>query len=196
MILYPNLSDYDLFLMIKNTRDHYASAELYQRYWDLVRKAVVKVLPDETIIEDVVQDTFISFFESNIVPEKTFNFKGYISRIARNKAIDQIRNNKKTIKFLKILAEHANEVSPAVDAYVIDKEYEAIVDEVIDKMPERMKQIFIMSRKLYLDNDEIARQLKISQATVKKQLQLAMKRISLRLTLILKLYLIYILLQR
>ena len=66
---------------------------IYNKYKPLVVFVASKYLRNIGDINDVVQDTFISFF-NNIASVKT-NIKSYLTVTVKNKAIDFIRKNKK-----------------------------------------------------------------------------------------------------
>ena len=66
---------------------------LYDKYKPLVIFVASKYIKRIDDIDDIVQDTFISFF-NNISLIKT-NIKSYLTTIAKNKAIDFIRKNQR-----------------------------------------------------------------------------------------------------
>ena len=66
---------------------------LYDKYKPLVIFVASKYIKRIDDIDDIVQDTFISFF-NNISFIKT-NIKSYLTTIAKNKAIDFIRKNQR-----------------------------------------------------------------------------------------------------
>lgn len=48
--------------------------------------------------------------------------------------------------------------------------FESYIDSLIDKLPPARREIFLLSRKHYLSNKEIADQLQISENTVESQM--------------------------
>src|SRR5690606_29600580 len=57
------------------------------------------------------------------------------------------------------------------------KELSAYIHQQIDSLPSKMKEVFVLSREIGLSNKEIARQLDLSEHTVKKQINNSIKRI-------------------
>lgn len=62
------------------------------------------------------------------------------------------------------------------------EELEANINSFLEELPNRAREIFILSRKEHLSNDEIANRLSISKRTVENQITNALKhlRISLK----------------
>src|SRR5690606_24300320 len=59
---------------------------LYDAHWELLFQYVMRILPDEQDVADVVQETFITFWESNIDADRLKSVKSYLLVIARNLA--------------------------------------------------------------------------------------------------------------
>ena len=59
------------------------------------------------------------------------------------------------------------------------QDLEKIVDRELDKLPKRCKEIFTLSRRAQLSNDEIASRLEISKRTVENQLTHALRHLRL-----------------
>jgi len=60
-----------------------------------------------------------------------------------------------------------------------------IIEEGIAEMPQRMREVFEMSRKQHLSHKEIAEQLNISEDTVRKHIQNGLKILRPKLEIIL-----------
>src|SRR5690606_17291029 len=57
----------------------------------------------------------------------------------------------------------------------------SLIDAEIEKLPEKMRQVFVLSRKENLSYKEIAERLKISDQTVKKQISNSLKYLRLKI---------------
>ena len=55
------------------------------------------------------------------------------------------------------------------------KDMRRILDDTIASMPDQRRRIFIMSRRQFMTNDEIADKLGISKRTVEKHISLALR---------------------
>src|SRR5690606_16277594 len=61
------------------------------------------------------------------------------------------------------------------------KELSALLDAEIENLPERMREVFLLSRKEHLSYKEIAERLNISDQTVKKQIYNSLKYLRLKI---------------
>ncbi len=85
--------DHSLIERLKN-RDPQALAELYDRYGGLAYSLILRVVRDNAIAEDLVQETFLRGMESHSLHrfrEGAPSGRGKILAIARNGAIDYLR---------------------------------------------------------------------------------------------------------
>jgi RNA polymerase sigma-70 factor (ECF subfamily) len=91
--VYANSDDGALIERLKR-RDPHALAELYDRYGGLAYSLVLRVVRDQAIAEDLVQETFLRVWNRvhSIDPAK--NALGpWLLAIARNRAIDYLRSS-------------------------------------------------------------------------------------------------------
>jgi len=71
----------------------------------------------------------------------------------------------------------------STDSYIREKELAAIIEKEIYNLPSKMREIFLLSRKDNLSNNEIAARLDISEKTVRNQLSTALKTLKTKLGL-------------
>lgn len=122
---------------------------------------------DSEQAEDVVQDCFVKLWQHQ--PQKP---KPFLYTSVRNACIDQMRRRKIDIA----------DVRPQdLDGYISDSEaqersvQEAALWTAIDHLPERCRQVFLMSKRDGMKYQEIATELNISMKTVEHQISKAMK---------------------
>src|SRR6478736_2203448 len=80
-------------LMVSLVRgDASALAELYDRYADVIFRAVFRRLGDRQLAEEVVQDTWLTLWErAELFDPAMGSLVGWLSTIARNRAVDRLR---------------------------------------------------------------------------------------------------------
>jgi RNA polymerase sigma-70 factor (family 1) len=151
---------------------------VYDRYWKDLYKLAVRILQDGAKAEDVVQEVFISFYESG-AEKQIDNLKAYLYQSAKYQCFMHLRSGKITEKHLDRMKQaiFANIVEDEFDAHELEK----ILEKGISDLPDKCRQVFYMSRFELLPNKTIASQLNISPKTVENQITKALK--SLRTTL-------------
>jgi RNA polymerase sigma-70 factor (family 1) len=166
-----NVSDQKLLALFADGSKH-AFEMVYDRYWKDLYKLAAKILQDESKAEDVVQEVFVSFYESG-AKTQIENLKGYLFQSAKYQCFMQLRAGKITEKHL----ERMNKVmfSNIVELDIEARELEEILDRTISALPEKCREVFYLSRFESLSNKAIAQQLNISPKTVENQISKALK---------------------
>lgn len=178
--VYSNLPDSTLTALLKEG-DQVAFTEIYNRHWKLIYAHVYKMLRDEDDAKDVVQEVFGNLWIKAAAIKSTINISGLLYTAARNKVFDLIEKNKVRSDYIgeiaSFISDPANEKIDTID----EKRIIEILEREIQKLPPKMKEIFELSRKENLSHKEIAAKLNISEQTVKKQVQNALKAIKPKL---------------
>lgn len=159
--------------LIKN--DKQALDELYNYYYPklyIYAKGFLKVEDD---INDILQEVFIKIWENrkNIKNVETFN--AYIFTISKNAIISYFREKTKTSSFESRVKNMATSEGYYLNDSIEYLEVKEKVDQIIEKLPEKRKHIFKLSREQGLSHKEIATQLGISIKTVEDHIMHAIR---------------------
>lgn len=174
-------SDADLLNQIK-VGDLDSFNILFERYWARLYATVFSICPDQEVCSEIVHDIFLNLW---LKREKLQieNLKGYITAAARYHVYRHVKNiKKKSIEYRDEL-DYGNLVAVNDgESNIRYRELEKKVEEELEVLPSRCREIFTLSRMQQLSNDEIAARLDISKRTVENQLTYALRhlRISIR----------------
>lgn len=153
---------------------------IYNLYCSDLLKFAFHFLKNKEEAEEVVQDIFLKIWDKKVLIDEKHSFNGFVFIIAKRVILNKIRAKVK-IRNVEIVSEHNTTKQNAQDLLVY-KELQMLSDRAISTLPEKRRQIFIMSRKQGLSNKEIATHLGISDKTVENQIGLALKSIREYLT--------------
>ena len=132
-------------------------------------------LRDPELCSDVLQDIFVTVWEKRDELKIDISLKAYLYQAARYKIVDIYRRD---VKYQKYLAELAGYiiVDPSTITDRIDqrKKLEEI-ENAVNNLPEKMKEIFILSRFEHQSTRDIASKKNLSQQTVKNQISKALR---------------------
>lgn len=152
---------------------------VYNKYWKELYLIAFRRLPDEAQVEDMLQDLFLSLLEGQYQLDDENAVRGLLHRRLKSRIIDFFRKELLKMNF-ETQQEFATEAdSVTSDSHLMTRELESIVMQEINKLPGKMKEIFLLSREEMLSNEEIAIRLNISSKTVRNQLSTALQRIRL-----------------
>ncbi|MDR3693779.1 RNA polymerase sigma-70 factor [Mucilaginibacter sp.] len=157
---------------------------LYNRYKGLLYVHAYKMLRDEDEAKDVVQELFAKLYtRAGTICLKT-TFSAYLYASVRNRILDIIAHTRIKTAYLASLGEFLDQGTPTTDQLMREKELAFQIEKEVSLLPEKMRLIFEMSRKSSLSHKEIAARLDISDKTVKKQINNAIKLIKVKLHLL------------
>jgi RNA polymerase sigma-19 factor, ECF subfamily len=162
--------------------DQGAFAQLFKRYDKRIHFFALRMIKDDTLAEEITQEIFIKLWEKRSTLPEIDNPEAYILTIAANHTLNYIKKYLSAQKTLDRLAEMMREKFEAdADELLLLHDSEAAVNQAIQKLPERQKQVYLLSREEGLDYEEIAKILHISRHTVRNHLVEALRSIRLYL---------------
>jgi RNA polymerase sigma-70 factor (ECF subfamily) len=177
---YKSHSDHELLKLLK-ADDHGAFTEIYVRYSAVVYRNAYKLLSDRAEGMDIVQEVFTSLWNKRADVLITTNLSGYLYVAARNSIFKTFAHQEVTSKYLHFLKPTVRESTSISDHLVREKQLQEIIEEEINELPSKMREVLNLSRKSYLTHKEIAVVLHISESTVKKQVNNALKILRVKL---------------
>ena len=129
-------------------------------------------LQDTDLVEDVVQECFTTLWEKLEQGSQVANRRAYLYMTVRNRCLDHLRRKGIQTESLK-----------PYDTYgIIDDDdaqeraqTEARMWTAIDSLPEKCREVFILSKRDGLKYEEIAEELNLSVNTVRNQISKALK---------------------
>ena len=129
-------------------------------------------LQDADLAEDMVQESYTALWEKLQAGTHVLNRKSYLYMMVRNRCLDHLRKKGIPTESLK-----------PYDTYgIIDdddaqerSQTEARLWTAIDSLPEKCRQVFILSKRDGLKYEEIAEELGLSVNTVRNQISKALK---------------------
>lgn len=146
---------------------------LFERYHSDLCKVVFRILKDESLAEDIVQDVFYELWKKRDRLGVNTSFRAYLKRASINKSLNYIRDNK--IKFDGDEQYAYIESKENLAKNIEGKNLREIVDREIDKLPPKCRAAFILSRFEDMSYKEIAVEMSISVKTVEKHISKALK---------------------
>ena len=129
----------------------------------------LRIVDDADLAEDLVQDAFMKawFYIEN--DGEIINFSSFMYKTVRNICLSYLRDRKEML-------DESN--FPEVSEDEIDTSFrDARIWKAIDSLPEKCREVFLMSKRDGLTNEEIAEELGISIKTVKNQMTKAFSRL-------------------
>jgi RNA polymerase sigma-70 factor (family 1) len=158
--------------------DRKAFEILYNKYSPKIYHVAYNLFRDKAICEDLVQELFIDLWtkRNNL---NISSLEWYLKVAIKNRVLMYIRTQKATLDLsaIAMLTEKY-----ATDSKLLQNDISTILENNVERLPEKCRQIFTLSRKEYLSNKEIASRLNISIKTVENQMTIALRYLRAGLT--------------
>ncbi|MDR2775419.1 MAG: RNA polymerase sigma-70 factor [Tannerella sp.] len=164
-------------------KDEYA--KIYTTYFPKLLRFSQTYVMSRSDAENIVQDIFLYLWENRTTFAALGNINAYLFTMVKNRCIDFLRNQLKT-SGRNITLSDIREKELELKLYSLQEfderalsnvEIETIIREAIDSLPERCREIFILSRLQGLRHKEIAERLAITPNTIERQIQIALKKL-------------------
>ncbi len=153
--------------------DESAFKRLFDTYFTSLCRFVHIYISETTIVEELVLDLFVYIWEHRDTLHIQLSFKAYLFQAARNRALNVLRNKNQNISLDEIDTDiYDNNISG-----LEEEELCRLIQEAVFALPDKCREVFILSRNDNLSNQEIANKLNISIKTVEAQITKSLKRI-------------------
>jgi RNA polymerase sigma-70 factor, ECF subfamily len=141
----------------------------------------MKYLKDYENSREVVQDVFLKLWEKRDDIDTAKSLKSYLGTSVRNKCINYLRDHKKFNHDLLLLEDLSSDMLAEPADKLVEADIRDRIAEAISELPEKCREIFLLSRNEHLKYQEIADQLDISVKTVEAQMSKALQHMRQRL---------------
>ncbi len=141
----------------------------------------MKYVKDLDTARNIVQEAFATLWEKKDAIDTEKSIKSYLSSIVYSRSLNYLRDNK---KFNKDLLENEGisiQGDYESDSRVLTMELKESIEAAIEELPEKCREIFILSRYEHKKYQEIADLLGISIKTVEAQMSKALQHMRSRL---------------
>lgn len=129
----------------------------------------LRIVDDAEVARDIAQDSFVKAWEVLESGGEIQNLKAWIYRAARNLAIDYLRTRRQAVEL--------DQIPETAEEDIDTSERDAAIWKAIDRLPDRCREIFLMSKRDGLTDEEIANELGLSAKTVRNQITKAFQKL-------------------
>jgi RNA polymerase sigma-70 factor (ECF subfamily) len=168
-----DLSDQDVIAQVLGGQSG-AFELLMRRYNERVYRAARSIVRDDREAEDVMQQAYLNAFAHLRQFNGSARFSTWLTRIAINEALARIRKQSRHEEFdeerhdAEQLMSRAPFESPEQQAFA--HELRTLLESAIDRLPDGMREVFVLREVEGLSTAEVAACLDVSEDVVKTRL--------------------------
>lgn len=181
----------DQLLELFEIGDAIAFEEIYNRYWLKLYSSAYKRLNKREQAQEIVQDLFTSFWLNRTHLKIHTSLQGYLFSSIKYSVLNYKRAEsvRTTYSEAYILADDFYDNS--TEEYISYRDLKETVDNGINKLPPKCRNVFELSRNQYKTNREIAQLMGISEKTVENHLTKALRVLRLSMNILMLLLFIF-----
>lgn len=182
MAAYSAYTDQELIALLKQG-DHASFTEIYNRFKGPLYVHAYNKLRNTEEARDTVQDLFTRLWNGRETLAVHGDLISYLYTSVRNGVFRQVERKGLASNYISSIQQSINSGNNVTDHLVREHMLSAMIEKEIEALPPKMREVFLLSRKHNLSHKEIAEQLGISEPTVKKQVNNALKILRVKLGL-------------
>jgi RNA polymerase sigma-70 factor (family 1) len=155
--------------------DEQAFRSLFEKYGVRLYQFSLKFLKNKEDAEDLLDEVFLKIWENRQSLKTNLSFQAYLFTIAYNNIRQRFIRRSREEKYIQIFAKdyliYTSKDEDQVDYYSFVEK----ISRIVDLLPPRRKEIFLLNYKDELKNEQIGEKLGVSENFVRKQLAIARK---------------------
>lgn len=146
-------------------------SEYYHSYYRQLCLHALHFMGDTDEAEDVVQETFVNLWDKREQWKTIKSVKAYLYTAVRNNCLTRIRDAKPTTSLDNL----PDEEFLSEEEQMERAEMEARIWKMIDELPERRREIFLMAKRNGMRYKDIAQQTGLTVKTIENHVLRAMQ---------------------
>jgi len=169
---------YQELLPLIQQGDQRAFSVLYDLFAPDLTSFIAKKISSREAAEDILHDLFISVWKNRALIQEIESLPAYLFSSCRYLVFAHYRKEMKIQAYqdFEHLELEDQSIIPIEDRlyyrYIID-----VVSKEVENLPQKCQEVFKLSREYYLSNKEIAQKLSISESTVEKHINKAIRQL-------------------
>ncbi|MFV0505910.1 MAG: RNA polymerase sigma-70 factor [Bacteroidales bacterium] len=166
-----------------------ALSDIYIAYYSKLLRFANNYVGCENEAENIVQDVFVKLWEKQADLDGVNNVNAYLFKLVKNSCVNHLQHEKIVREYMERAVHSRNaDLNAKIQALerfdeeiYNDEKIEEILNSAIEKLPERCRAVFKLSRLDGLKYSEIAERLGISSNTVENQMVIALRKLRIEL---------------
>ena len=151
----------------------------FETFFNLYKKRVfgiaLKMLKSETEAEEIVQDVFLSIWQSSARLGEISDPEAYLFTITYNAVYTKLKKIAQNQRLLHSVLQHLAQKQNTTEETIAAHESERLINEAIQQLPAQQRTVYELNKLAGLSYHEIAEHLHLSQNTVRNHLSAATK---------------------
>lgn len=159
--------------------------QLFNSYWEHLHNVAYNRLGSVDIADDLVQEVFTDLWKKRKSLQVRSSLKAYLYQAIKYKVFNHLRHKsvrqKQELKTMIREEYYPKHEKTSTERTIVVNELRQLMDQEIEKMPSKSRQIFRLSRQEYYTYQEISEQMGCSIKTVEYHMSKVLRKLRLQL---------------
>lgn len=142
-------------------------SQVFRDYSEKLHNYIYYKSGDSELAQDITQEAFITLW-NHCEDAKLETAQGYVFTIAKNKLLNSYQHDKVKLKFKNQKHKDHSTIDP--EHILLEKEFHDTLEKAISNLPEKQREVFLMSRIDKMTYKDIAQTIGISKQAVEKRI--------------------------
>lgn len=153
--------------------DNTAFESIFREHYPILVGFAGKFVEEHAVAEELVQELFVQIWEKRENLHLSGSLKSYLFTSVRNSALNHLKHLKVRKGYQDYMV--ARETPQGEKNPIEAAELASRIDQAVKSLPERCREVFVLSRQEGLTYGEIADRMEISKKTVEVQMGKALR---------------------
>ena len=150
-----------------------ALRDIMDVYQKRLYKYALQYVKNEFVAEEIIEYVFVALWNKHTELKDVEDISGFLLVITRNLCLNYLR--KEHLEMIDLASLTEEQIYQRANLYVLEdetlcslvsKDYEEKLNNVLNKLPEKTRQIFLLSRRDGLKNKEIAEKMQLLEKSI------------------------------
>ena len=167
----------NLDLLIKQLQrgSEQAFTLLYDRYSKSLYRNILRLVKDQDIAQELLQDLFLKVWEKRSVIRVEGSFKSFLYKVSENLVYKHFRKIAQDNRLSEKLTNSYERFDANIEDIIVSRETNELLQKAIDNLSPQRKQIYRLCKLEGKSHEEVSRELGISTSTINNQIVKANK---------------------
>ena len=154
---------------------------LFKQWYEPLFRYAYSILRNQEEAEDIVQKIFCKLWEQGEKMKIHISIKSYLYKMVHNACLNRVKQWQIQSEHHEQIAYGGTTATNQAEQALAQKELRQQIDIAINALPQRCREVFLLSRMQHLSYVQIAQQMQISPNTVETQMVKALKFLRIKL---------------
>lgn len=153
---------------------------IYDKYSQRIYHFAYRFLRDKDLAGEIVQESLLRLWTNRDTLDINYPLGPYLYTIARRLSLNVLRHKMNAYHLHEKVKETVKELHNETEEYILVSDLAIFTESVVVDLPMKQQEVFRLSRQDGLSHKQIAKDLQLSENTVRNHIAAALKKLQIK----------------